>query len=390
MPIFASVVGRLEHEVSGEVLEQYRRAGAEVYERMRQLGEQRSWDDTAPGISPSHEAGQAETLCVWNALVLQTLGDKLVEADYKQFGWAKGYLPPETFRQALAFYDHVEGWRRRAATGVVADLHLPADLSEWAGPGVARSAFVLGLERAASSNQRYLEPWVPAVVRAGQVARSRLAVLTDLLRDSGELADPGQHGQWEFMTPEQAQPVEENLRRALQMQYHLGQLLAMPQLIDEYRAGQVTEAMRLEPDAGDLRLPHEAGFDPWQLTDPQAREELEQDPEVRTSILEMWTDDPDPHRTQFIALEIEGALAGGLIANAIDTTGERLGHYSECPWAPIHVARTSLYVGGRQLTANQQFTVHISADQAERGGTFVREIVLGPFTPATRLGYWSH
>jgi hypothetical protein len=71
-------------EVGAATIEAYRRAGAAAYsdqadaERVRSelvLSGRSIW------TAPLHQASQL--LCAWNAFALQTLGDELVEADYR-------------------------------------------------------------------------------------------------------------------------------------------------------------------------------------------------------------------------------------------------------------------------------------------------------------------
>jgi hypothetical protein len=82
--------------------------------------------------------------------------------------------------------------------------------------------------------------------------------------------------------------IENNLKRALELWYHAGQLAAMPQLLDSYRG--LRPAVR--PDMA--ALPGGARFDPWCLTDPATRARWQRDPRAVQAIGELWQWDPDP------------------------------------------------------------------------------------------------
>lgn len=94
--------------VAAPTLEAYRRAGFAVQELLQQVAYRRlecelegldPWD-----VGPSR---QAELVCAWNAFALQTLGDALSDT-------SKGRVSAASSRQALAFYEQVEGWLNRA------------------------------------------------------------------------------------------------------------------------------------------------------------------------------------------------------------------------------------------------------------------------------------
>src|SRR6201994_2317511 len=55
-----------------------------------------------------------ELLAAWNAFVLQTLGETLLDADYATKPGTVGFVPPVTFNQVSAWLSAVEGWVSRA------------------------------------------------------------------------------------------------------------------------------------------------------------------------------------------------------------------------------------------------------------------------------------
>src|SRR5262245_15442438 len=106
------LVTRLAAAMHGEVtavtVEAYRRAGAVAYQDLLDAEQLRA-DLAAGGVSlwtmRRHQASQL--LCAWNACALQTLGDQLVEADYRADPRTARYLPPVTADQAAAFLGEV-------------------------------------------------------------------------------------------------------------------------------------------------------------------------------------------------------------------------------------------------------------------------------------------
>ena len=128
---------RLRGEISTEILEAYQRAGASIHpmldeaeaRRFMLRGTDRSWWD-----QPRHE--QLATLCLWNAFILQTLGDTLLEADAAADLDTVGFAPRVTTDQARAYYAQVAVWLERsvlAQRDPAYDLNvaLPVNLPDW-------------------------------------------------------------------------------------------------------------------------------------------------------------------------------------------------------------------------------------------------------------------
>ena len=85
--------------------------------------------------------------------------------------------------------------------------------------------------------------------------------------------------------------------------------------------------------------------------------------------------------------EIEAALSRGDIAYSKDRSGQRIGHYYCCPWAPVYVARRSLTIGDTALRPLQEFTLDVSAEEIPSGGSFRREILTGIFQKTDKVDY---
>jgi hypothetical protein len=133
---------RFRDEVPADVLETYRLAGATAYELADEV-ETRLLELRIEGrtLWTAPPAARVERLCAWNALVLQTLGTALLDADYARHPATAGYVPQPTAAQALAWFAEVEPWvtrarQARANPGYRVDTFLPAALPPWiGGPG---------------------------------------------------------------------------------------------------------------------------------------------------------------------------------------------------------------------------------------------------------------
>jgi hypothetical protein len=143
--------------------------------------------------------------------------------------------------------------------------------------------------------------------------------------------------------------VRASLRRGIGSCYELGQLLAMPALLDR-------RALSATPAVGKpLPLPGQPGFDPWCLTGPHSRSRWQQDPADRRAIETRWRYDPEPAATVAIQSQIDAAVAAGS--------------------------------AGHQLRTMQEFTFDVSAEEMAEGGQFTRRRLAGPFHPTREIDY---
>ena len=383
-------------EVGAATVEAYRRAGAAAYsdqadaERVRSelvLSGRSIWT-AAP-----HEASQF--LCTWNAFALQTLGDELVEADYRADPRTVGYLPKVTAEQAAMFLGEVEHWSaqaRRAARDesydVTAEVTVPAALPGWV--------------EAEPCPRTHLD----AMLAAGRAMRGRVeAALNDMTKAEppADMADApdrffglaaAANAAIEFAeslwSPEAGQElherVEESLRRGIAAYYRLGQLLAAPKLLD-----RGTNALPLTPvlaNHGKLALPGQRGFDPWCLTDPVNRSLWQYDKAARGAIATLWRFDPNPTATLRIQAELNAAVEARrlVVAGEIRATAN---YFYRCPWSAIYLVYRPVVIAGQSLTPIQQFAFDVSAEpmMEEGGGRFVRQLVLGPFHASSQVDY---
>jgi hypothetical protein len=378
----------LHGEVAATTVEAYRRAGAVAYQDFMDAEQLRAVMAASGGGAWAASPGQAsQLLCAWNAFALQTLGDEFVEADYRADPRTKGFLPPVTAEQAAGFLGEVEHWSalaRRAGSDpgydVTAEVALPVALPAWV------------------KAEPCPQPHMDAMLAAARAMRGRAeAALADLARTAPPAGKEGAASRLRGLAAEADATVsfgeslwsphadaavhertENSLRRGIASYYELGQLLAMPALLDRPAARTVPVS------AHPLPLPGQPGFDPWCLTDARTRPHWQRDPAARRAIDTLWRYDPDPAATVAIQSQIDAAIAAGQVAT---NTPRGHYHYNCCPWSAIYIARQPVIIAGQPLRPMQEFTFDVSAEEMADGGPFTRRLLLGPFHPTTKIDY---
>lgn len=243
-------VATLQGEVPAAELEAFRRAGPSVLELLDHVEHLRlacRIEGQDPWTVPP--ATRTAFLCAWNAFVLQTLADELLEADYRSEPRTPHFVPPLTFGQAMRFYDQVEGWVNRASQaeanpGYRLDIRTPAELPAWG--SIDSPAQLDGLLRAirlvgdrADAAMAFLAEATPDDLRTRTQldyirqlyasARTRSRYAEDLC---GADAVPEVHGR-----------AVQHVTSAIEQLYLLGQLIADP----EQAAGAVPEGADMAP-----------------------------------------------------------------------------------------------------------------------------------------------
>ena len=393
--VWGRLLALIEGEVSAETLEAYRRAGRAVYDLLEQVEEQRLKAKIG-GVHPWSVglATQALFLAAWNAFALQTLGDELLDADYRANPSTVGYVPAVTAEQILACYQQVESWLSRAHearsnSDYRLDVTLPADLPPWVEVEPCPRAHLEAMLAAAGSLRSHAEAALATFEDEATPSDRR----TSIQRTRQLLAEANAKALYaeRLWAPDTSQPLHEQIERllkeALERYFHLGQLLAKPDLIDRYDQRIVPPTIGSVPSRTRLPAPGDLGFDPWALTDPATRADWKRDREAREAIDALWTYDPDPRRTLEVQAEIDAALGRGDIGYATTRTGARLGNYYCCPWSAIYLSKRPVTIGGKDIRPLQQFTFDVSAEEMGEGGPFKREIVVANFQPTTRVDY---
>ncbi|MHB1235173.1 MAG: hypothetical protein ACYCZK_05830 [Microbacteriaceae bacterium] len=372
-------------------MEAYRRAGNAAYDDLSSAEGTRRELAVAGTDLWSTGPGQAtQLLCTWNAFALQTLGDQFIEADYAADPSTVGFLPPVTAEQAARFLGEVQRWSAFARRGTAdaqfdlsAQMALPASLPPWVEVDPCPIPHLSAMLAAGTSMREHLEAALADFNRAG-IPEKRKPAATRL---QGMLADADSAVSYaeSMRTPGSNRVVHERvevlLRRGIDAYYRIGQLLAQPALLDR------PEVQVATIDGPSLPLPGQPGFDPWSLTDPTTRASWQHDPAARRAVDNLWRMDPDPAATLTIQAQIDAAAQAGLIAVGVDAQGSKMGNYYCCPWSPINYVRKPVTIAGRTLRPGDEFVFDVSAEEMLEGGSFKRELLVGPFHPTDEIDY---
>ncbi len=372
-------------EQSAVVLEAMRRAGKAAYGELLRTDQLRA-DAAADGaLWGSPTSAGSQLLAGWNAFVLQTLSEAFLDADYDTAPGTVGFVPPATFQQVWAWLSATQGWlsrleqaRRNPDYNVTAELALPAWLPGWGQvtrwPPAHVAAMVAAIPAIRANADLALFALDNQVVPADQV--KSLHRLQEYAARAAAAADYALALHRDTHDDQVRELVGQNLRYALELWFDLGQLAAVPKLIAGYR--DRTPPVRPELAA----LPGGIGFDPWCLTDRDARKQWKDDPAAARAIQALWAKDPDPSATMALHAEIEAALKRRDLARISTGAGS---YYFSCPWSSLYEVRRPLRLCGQDLEVLRQFTIDISV----RGAQFRRQLVFGPFEQTDDIGYFE-
>lgn len=378
----------LRGEVPATTLEAYRRAGQIVYTDLQAAETLRSELTVGAGVWGATAAQQAQLLCTWNAFVAEVIAEEMLDADYTADPRTAGFLPPVTAQQVGLLFAQVEPWLSRARQAAVnpaydlaAEFALPADLPGWIEADPCPPAHLTAMLAAGRKIDEHTDAALADAQKGSEEShqpdldrlRQLHAEAHTALEYAAALFQPGASQQIH-------EAVEDALHRSLEAQFHLGQLAAMPGLLQTYRRQKL-----VIPDPA--TLPGGPRFDPWSLTDPATRTHWQGDPKARTAIDSLWAYDPNPVATLTVQAQIDQALAAGDIVYAADDRGTRIGNFYCCPWPAIYEVRRPIRIGGRRLGTMEQFTFEVSAEEIAEGGEFVRRILTGPFRPTNEIDY---
>jgi hypothetical protein len=378
----------LHGEVAATTVEAYRRAGAAAYQDFMDAEQVRASLAASGGGPWAATAGQAsQLLCAWNAFALQTLGDEFVEADYRADPRTKGFLPPVTAEQAAGFLGEVEHWSvlaRRAGSDpgydITAEVALPVALPAWVKVEPCPQPHMDAMLAAARAMRGRAEAALADLTRSAPPAGKEGAVsrLQGKAAEADATVSFGESLYAPHADPAVHERTENSLRRGIASYYQLGQLLAVPALLDRPDVSAVPVSPKPLP------LPGQPWFDQWCLTDPQTRPRWQRDPAARRAIETLWRYDPDPAATVAIQSQIDAAVAAGQVA--ADTPRGHF-HYNCCPWSTVYLVRQPVIIAGQQLRPMQEFVFDVSAEEMGEGGLFTRALLLGPFHPTNKIDY---
>ncbi len=394
IPLWGHIVSRLQGEIPAQTLEAYRRASLGVYDMLDHT-EQKRLDIKLEGHHPWQVPGatQSEILCSWNAYALQLLGDQFVEADYAGNPATRGYLPPITADQVMGFYEQVEGWMSRARQAhsnpnYRLDVGVPAQLPPWSEVEPCPNAHLKGMLEAMRGLRDHAQIALAFFeeTKSPDGKQKSVGYARQLWAAAKSKADYAENLWGGNPSRELHERIEEQVKSAVEQLYHLGQLLAMPELLDKESAAPQKQPALQAASGSRVPGPGEAGFDLWCLTDSDKIKTFQADKEARVAIARLWKLDPDPQQTLRILAEVRQAFQRGDIGYAMRGNG-RLGHFFCCPWCPVYVALRPLTLGGVSLRTMQQFVYDVNCEGMNLGRPFVRRIMPGNFSLTDELEY---
>lgn len=237
---FGKLLAFAQGEVSAETLEAYRRAGNSVHDLLHQVESQRL-DCKIQKLNPwtMPPALQAQLLCTWNAFALQTLGNEFLEADYHFNPATVGYVPPKTAEQILAFYTQVESWLSRARQAqsnpsYTLDVQIPAQLPNWSEVEPCPRSHLEGMRAAVKSMRNHTEAAI-IVFESDNLPADKQAIVARLRQMQAEAMTKADYAEqlWgDRISDALHEQIETYAKDAIERYYQLGQLLAMPQLVE--------------------------------------------------------------------------------------------------------------------------------------------------------------
>ena len=218
-------------EVSIGDLEARRRAGAIAY----------SLAEEADALEGTDRSAQLFRLCAWNAFAFQTIVDTLIECDARTHPPTAGYVPKSTLLFAGPCVDQVPQWIRyaRMAQGDP-DLHLdhslPAALPDWRYDQPTTTDELVGLRTAYDALQPRVETSLQALAASGRADAHSLAQMRRMLAEMTSAAEYASALLRPGLGPVDRGEVRWRLLDALGQAVDLGQVLAMPSLLEVVRA----------------------------------------------------------------------------------------------------------------------------------------------------------
>src|SRR3954470_4017108 len=253
-PMRPNLMTKMRASLAGErdavVLEALRAAGKVAYDELIEADrarEQLAADGRSLWDAPP--ATGSLLVAAWNAYMLQILGEQFLDADYAARPGTVGYVPAVTFDQVSSWLSAVEGWGSRARQArvnpdydIAKELLLPAGLPEWAEVEPCPPEHLTALLAAVPPLRQHIDVAVFGLERAGVPDEHRGAVnrLKQLAAEAAAAADYAVGLRTDRHNAQLHELIENNLKNALELWFHVGQLAAMPRLLSRYEAGRPT------------------------------------------------------------------------------------------------------------------------------------------------------
>lgn len=392
--VWARIKAFTRGEQDAETLYAYKRAGAPVHDLL-DAAERRRFEFAATGVSPFAMQKQVglELACIWNAFALQTLGDKMLEADEVADPDSVGFVPPVTFEQVQGYYQDVQRWMAhatRAAHDSSFELPygaLPARLPDWSPvepcprPHIdAMIAALRAMELHAEAAMNALETTTP------EADKNKLGKVRGLFAQAKAASQYATSMYQPHASQALHEQVEELAKKAIEDIYQVGQYLSYPDLLLGQPKPPTAGQASTYNGRGKTPLPGQPGFDKWVMTDPNSLASLQRDREVGRVLDDMWKYDTNPRESVGMWEDIKAAESRGDVKYARHPSGDLVGYYFCAPYAAIYEAVRPTIIGDTPVPRGQRFTIECAPEGTRVGYPFKREVVLGNFRP-TQIDY---
>ena len=221
----------LRGEVSTGDLEARRRAGKIAYSLVEEADE----------LEGDDRGAQLFRLCAWNAYAYQTIVDKLIENDACEEPATAGFVPRSTLHFAGPCVDQVPQWisyARMAQNDPALQLgaRLPASLPEWIHDEPTAVSELVGMRAAYEALQPRVESSLQALAGSGRLETESLAQMRRMLAEMTSAAEYASALLRPGLGPADRGEVRWRLLDALGQALELGQVVAMPTLLEVVRA----------------------------------------------------------------------------------------------------------------------------------------------------------
>lgn len=388
--VWARIKAFARGEQDAETLYAYKRAGAPVHDLL-DAAERRRFEFAATGVSPFAMSRQVglELVCIWNAFALQTLGDKMLEADEVADPDSVGFVPPVTFEQVQGYYVDVQRWLAHATRAAhdpafeLPDGSLPAKLPDWSPVEPCPRPHLDAIIAALKAMELHAEAAMNALEKSTPAGDSE-----KLNRLRGLFAEAVTQGRYvvSLYTPGASQnlheQIEERAKKATEDIYLVGQYLSYPDLLLAQPKKPASGQPGRFSGYSETPLPGQPGFDKWVMTDPNSLAALKKDREVSRVLDDMWALDPDPRASVGMWEDIKAAERRGDVKFARHPSGDLVGYYFCAPYAAIYEAVRPVMIWDTPVPKGQRFTIECAPEGTRIGYPFKREVVLGNFRPS--------
>ena len=376
----------MHHEVASGDVDGLLRGSGQLEDVRQQIETKRQEGEIAHPGRPweTHRDMETALALFWVSQAFVALARHLKEADEESDPATIGYMPRVSHDQAMALLRQVSTYLALTSAALADPTHdlrqgLPIVLQpRIEADGPCPFAHLQGMLKAAQYLDNYAQVEVDRYVSAVATAEvAPLEVKTAAQRLKGQLAEARSHlatATGTVLPILNGQPVDQqmheeaeyNLWQCLATYVWLGQIVAIPTLLD-----QLAPSVSSQPHwRGHTPPPPPLGTGPrrisrgerWCLTDPSAHQRLRVEGRLNWAedeLEELWTRKGDTltaeeqrFLTETAALQRQGAISAE-------------SYIVECPYNPVWTARHSITILGRSVRTGQQFAYNHHGNKGE-------------------------